>query len=30
MRKIKHVKNMPPMNFGVTDIEMAGTIEKMK
>jgi hypothetical protein len=24
--QIKHVKNMPPMNFGVSDKEMAGTI----
>ena len=28
--RIRHIKNMPPMNFGVTDIEMAGTIEKME
>ena len=28
--QIKHVKNMPPMNFGVADKEMAGTIEKME
>ncbi|MGA9149426.1 MAG: ATP-binding protein [Candidatus Nitrosopolaris sp.] len=27
--QIRHVKNMPPMNFGVSDKEMAGTIEKM-
>jgi hypothetical protein len=28
--EIRHVKNMPPMNFGVSDKEMAGTIEKME
>ena len=28
--QIRHVKNMPPMNFGGTDIEMAATIEKME
>src|SRR5215467_2510878 len=28
--QIRHIRNMPPMNFGVTDIEMAGTIEKME
>jgi two-component system, OmpR family, sensor histidine kinase VicK len=28
--QIRHVKNMPPMNFGVADKEMAGTIEKME
>jgi len=28
--QIRHVKNTPPMNFGVTDIGMAGTIEKME
>src|SRR5215813_2495412 len=28
--QVRHIKNMPPMNFGVTDIEMAGTIEKME
>jgi two-component system, OmpR family, sensor histidine kinase VicK len=27
--QIRHVKNMPPMNFGVSDKEMAGTIERM-
>ena len=27
--QIRHVKNMPPMNFGVSDKEMAATIEKM-
>ena len=26
---IRRVRNMPPMNFGVSDKEMAGTIEKM-
>ena len=28
--QIRHVKNMPPMNFSVSDKEMAGTIEKME
>ena len=28
--QIRHVKNMLPMNFGVSDKEMAGTIEKME
>ncbi|HYA82442.1 MAG TPA: hypothetical protein VEH06_03195 [Candidatus Bathyarchaeia archaeon] len=28
--QIRHVSNMPPMNFGVSDKEMAGTIEKME
>jgi two-component system, OmpR family, sensor histidine kinase VicK len=28
--QIRHIKNMPPMNFGITDIGMAGTIEKME
>ena len=28
--RIRHVKNMPPMNFGVSDKEMAGTIERME
>jgi two-component system, OmpR family, sensor histidine kinase VicK len=28
--QIRHVKNMPPMNFGVSDIGMAATIEKME
>ncbi|MGA9148958.1 MAG: hypothetical protein WBZ36_00160, partial [Candidatus Nitrosopolaris sp.] len=28
--QIRHVKDMPPMNFGVSDKEMAGTIEKME
>jgi two-component system sensor histidine kinase VicK len=28
--QIKHVKNMPPMNFGISDKEMAATIEKME
>jgi two-component system, OmpR family, sensor histidine kinase VicK len=27
--QIRHVKNMPPMNFGVSDVQMAATIEKM-
>jgi signal transduction histidine kinase len=27
--QIRHVTNMPPMNFGVSQKEMAGTIEKM-
>ncbi len=28
--QIRHVKNMPPMNFGVSDKEVAVTIEKME
>jgi two-component system, OmpR family, sensor histidine kinase VicK len=28
--QIRHVNNMPPMNFGVSEKEMAGTIEKME
>jgi two-component system, OmpR family, sensor histidine kinase VicK len=28
--QIRHVKNMPPMNFGVSDKEMAATIENME
>ena len=28
--QIKHVKNLPPMSFGVSDKEMAVTIEKME
>ncbi len=28
--QIRHVKNMPPMNFGVADKETAGTIEKLE
>ena len=28
--QIRHVKNMPPMNFGVSDKELAATIEKME
>lgn len=27
---IRHVRNMPPMNFGVSEKEMAATIEKME
>ena len=27
---IRHVKNLPPMSFGVSDKEMAATIEKME
>ena len=27
--EIRHVKNLPPMSFGVSDIETAATIEKM-
>ncbi len=27
--QIKHVKNLPPMSFGVSDKEAAATIEKM-
>ncbi|MGA9153944.1 MAG: HAMP domain-containing sensor histidine kinase, partial [Candidatus Nitrosopolaris sp.] len=28
--RIRHVKNMPPMNFGVSDVQIAATIEKME
>src|SRR6188472_242417 len=28
--QIRHIKNMPPMSFGVSDKEMAATIEKME
>jgi two-component system sensor histidine kinase VicK len=28
--QVRHVKNMPPMNFGVSDKEVAITIEKME
>ncbi|MGC2574339.1 MAG: hypothetical protein WA364_22720 [Candidatus Nitrosopolaris sp.] len=28
--KVRHVKNLPPMNFGVSDKEIAATIEKME
>jgi two-component system, OmpR family, sensor histidine kinase VicK len=28
--QIRHVKNMPPLNFGVSDVQMAATIEKME
>jgi len=28
--RVRHVKNMPPMNFGVSDKELAATIEKME
>src|SRR5215831_15359832 len=28
--QIRHIKNMPPMNFGVSDVQMAATIEKME
>ncbi len=28
--QIRHIKNMPPMNFGVSDVQMAVTIEKME
>ena len=28
--QIKHVKNLPPMSFGVSDKEIAATIEKME
>jgi len=27
---VRHVKNMPPMNFGVSDKELAATIERME
>ena len=28
--EIRHVKNLPPMSFGVSDKEIAATIEKME
>src|SRR5918912_2126978 len=28
--QIRHVKNLPPMSFGVSDKEMSATIEKME
>ena len=28
--QIRHIKNMPPMSFGVSDKEMAATMEKME
>jgi two-component system, OmpR family, sensor histidine kinase VicK len=28
--KVRHVKNLPPMSFGVSDKEIAATIEKME
>jgi two-component system, OmpR family, sensor histidine kinase VicK len=28
--QIRHVMNMPPMNFGVSDVQVAETIEKME
>src|SRR5438034_11695593 len=28
--QIRHVKNLPPMSFGVSDKEIAATIEKME
>src|SRR5215831_5040574 len=28
--QISHIRNMPPMNFGFSEIAMAGTIEKME
>jgi hypothetical protein len=28
--RIRHVKNLPPMSFGVSDVQMAATIEKME
>ncbi|HXX97427.1 MAG TPA: ATP-binding protein [Candidatus Bathyarchaeia archaeon] len=28
--QMRHTKNMPPMNFGVSDVQMAATIEKME
>jgi two-component system sensor histidine kinase VicK len=28
--QIRHVKNLPPMNFGVSDQEIAATLEKME
>ncbi|MGA9152432.1 MAG: hypothetical protein WBZ36_17795 [Candidatus Nitrosopolaris sp.] len=28
--QIRHIKNMPPMNFGFSEIAMAATIEKQE
>jgi hypothetical protein len=28
--QIRYLRNMPPMNFGISDKEMAATIEKME
>jgi signal transduction histidine kinase len=28
--QVRHIKNMPPMNFGVSDVQMAATLEKME
>jgi two-component system, OmpR family, sensor histidine kinase VicK len=28
--RMRHVKNLPPMSFGVSDKEIAATIEKME
>jgi len=28
--RIKHIKNLPPMSFGVSDREIGATIEKME
>jgi len=28
--QVRHIRNMPPMNFGFTEKGMAGTIEQMK
>jgi two-component system sensor histidine kinase VicK len=28
--QVRHIKNMPPMNFGVSDKELAATVEKME
>jgi signal transduction histidine kinase len=28
--RVRHVKNLPPMSFGVSDMEIAATIEKME
>nr|MDQ6866708.1 hypothetical protein [Thermoproteota archaeon] len=28
--EIRHIKNLPPMSFGVSDKEIAATIEKME
>ena len=30
IHKIRHLKNLPPMSFGVSDKEIAATIEKME
>jgi hypothetical protein len=30
MPPLRHVRDMRPMNFGVSDVQMAATIEKME